>query len=285
MQIPKNDPLYPLLLKTIPDPPEALNYLGNIGEKTFANCIGIVGTRNITPYGTNVVSRFVSDLSAYDCTLVSGLTRGVDTSVHEMCLKKSVKTVAILPFGLNYKVSIDTRRLINEITQNEGVVMSEYPDSFEPKKWSFVRRNRLIAGMSKAILIVEAAEGSGSLLTADFAQKYKRFVYVVPGNIFSPYSTGIYKLLFSYAKAVVSGHSLAKDLALPKNIDLYMRKNADFSEDSARILDALRIAPMSVTDLATYLKVPLVTLSKTLMTLLSGDLVFLKEGTYYAKEN
>ncbi len=285
MQIPKSDPFYPLLLKTIPDPPETLNYIGNIGEKTFSNCIGLVGTRNITPYGTNVVSRFVSDLSVYECTLVSGLTRGVDMAVHGMCLKKSVKTVAILPFGLNYKVSKDTQQLINEITQNEGVVLSEYPDHFEPKKWSFVRRNRLIAGVSRAILVVEAAEGSGSLLTADFAQKYSRPVYVVPGNIFSPYSKGIYKLMFSYAKAVVSGRSMANDLGLSKNTSLEMQKNTEFSEDFARILDALRISPMSVTDLTAYLDVPLVSLGKTLMNLLACDLVFLKEGTYYAKEN
>ena len=296
--IDRDSPLYPSLLKLITDPPESINCAGDVTATTFTNCIGIVGTRNITPYGTNVVSKFVSDLANFDCTFVSGLTRGVDTAVHEMCLKKSVKTIAILPFGLNYNVNKSIQKLITEITRNTGVVVSEYPDTFEPKKWSFVRRNRLIAGVSKAILVVEAAEASGSLLTAGFARKYKRPVYVVPGNIFSPYSAGIYKLLFSGASAVVTGFQLAKLLSLPilpeltgrpwspsKAVKSASAAGADFSAEPLEIINALRISPMNVTNLSAYLGLEQVSISKCLMSLLLYDKVFIKEGVYYVKEN
>jgi len=282
MQLLPEDPKFPIQLKSITDPPKMLHYLGCCTPEIFRSCVAFVGTRNITPYGYNVITNFIRELSNYDCTIVSGFSRGVDIAVHEACLKNDVSTIAILPCGLNYAVKLQSPDLISKITQKKGLVISEYLDDFEPKKWSFIRRNRLIAGISSAIVIVEAAEQSGSLITAGYAQDYGRKVYVVPGNIFSPYSAGIYKLLFSYGSAVISGLQIANLLKLTVKEGEMSENTEPLTNVEDAILNLLKINSLNSGDISQIIGLSTSRTAKILMSLSLRSKVKITEGKYYA---
>jgi DNA processing protein len=287
MHLSLSDSSYPVLLKKIPDPPEILYVEGNYSSDIFTDCIAFVGTRNITPYGINVVNKLISELSLFECTIVSGFSRGVDINVHEACIKYGLRTISVIPFGIGYGKKQSSRDLIIKITQHQGLILSEYPEDFEPKKWSFVRRNRLIAGLSTAILVVEAAENSGSLITAKFGHTYGKPVYVVPGNIFSPYSTGIYELLFKYGNLVISGGQLANWLQLNPRKAHNSSSSVSIAEKvtdtlEVSIINLLKSDSLSALDIALSLDVDISILIKHLMLLTAQSKIALKEGRYHA---
>ena len=182
---------YPPLLKKIPSPPAIFYYRGNL--KSFAERIAIVGTREFTGYGKKVASYLGEKLAAAGLTVVSGAAKGIDTFAHIGAMKTG-RTAAILGGGIGYYFKSEKKKLLEEISEN-GIVISEYSPNFVPNQGSFPARNKIIAGLSRGVIVVEAGDKSGALLTADDAKNFGRDVFAVPGNIFSEKSLGCNNLI------------------------------------------------------------------------------------------
>ena len=200
------DENYPLLLSETSNPPAVLFYKGQppVWEKTIA----VVGMRKATPYGTETASRISRDLAKAGVTVVSGGARGIDSASHEGALAGQTPTVVVLACGLDKVYPPENKNLFQEVICTGGTLISEYPPGTPPLGRQFPARNRIIAGMSRGILVVEAAERSGALITSDFALEEGRDVFAVPGNIWLPSSKGTNQLIRNGAFCCTS----AKDI-------------------------------------------------------------------------
>lgn len=195
------DPAFPQELKSIPYPPLFLYIKGEIPS---APKLAIVGSRKPTPYGKEVTERFAEELACAGICLVSGLARGVDTIVHRVCVERGGKTIAILGSALDVIYPAENRPLFDKIIASGGAILSEFPLGTQPKRENFPRRNRLISGLSQGVLVIEAGEKSGTLITARWAQEQGKEVFAVPGSIFSEQSLGTHYLIKEGAIPVTS---------------------------------------------------------------------------------
>ena len=168
----------PPLLREINDKPKQLYVIGEELDQT-ARYIAIVGTRRATQYGKQIAYDIATTLAHYGCTIVSGLAFGIDSCAHRGAIDAEGKTVAVLGGGLEF---INDRALGEKIKRS-GSIVTEYADNVAPRKFTFPERNRIIAGMSEAVIVIEAPERSGALITADFALQYNRDVIAIPANI------------------------------------------------------------------------------------------------------
>lgn len=203
------DPDYPPLLKKIPDPPLFLTYLGNLDPLSPA--IAVVGSRNATTYGLSTSKHLSGRLAQKGFQIVSGLARGIDTMAHKGALKANQKTVAVMGSGLNKIYPGENKALFYEIAE-KGTILSEFKCNVDPLAGNFPKRNRIIAGMSCGAVIVEAAQRSGSLITARLAGEYNREVFAVPGSIQSKKSQGTHALLKQGAKLVENEVDIIEEL-------------------------------------------------------------------------
>lgn len=200
---------YPQLLKKIYDPPISLYIKGNKEILNNKN-IGIVGCRECTEYGKKTAKYFSYNLAKENINIVSGLAKGVDSYAHLGCLstyyedENSGKTIAVVGNGLNMIYPKENIELANQIIKSGGCIISEYPCGTKPDRMNFPARNRIISGISKGIIVVEAKEKSGTLITVDFALEQGKDVYVVPGNINSINSVGTNELIKQGAKLVTT---------------------------------------------------------------------------------
>ncbi len=204
------DDTYPEQLKHIYDPPIALFCRGNI-ELLKSDSIGIVGTRTPTSYGKEISNEFGQELAKCGLTIVSGVAKGVDTYAHQACLKTGGKTIAVLGNGVDRVYPAENRTLFNEISQ-KGLLVSEFLMGSKPDAQNFPRRNRIISGLTKGSIVIEAAERSGSLITAYFALDQNREVFAVPGPINSQQSHGTNLLIKQGAKLVVNVDDILEEL-------------------------------------------------------------------------
>jgi len=195
---------YPCLLKEIRDPPSRLYYKGNFCSDIFANCVSVVGSRNMSDYGREVIHHIFSTLDK-SITIVSGFMTGVDAEAHKQAIKHGLKTIAVMPCGIDFIHPGNQTDLYNEIICNNGLVISEYDNDMKAEVWTYPRRDRIVAGLSKLTLVVEATSNSGSLITARLANLYNRNVFVVPGSIFSDLSKGIIEISNEFARSIDSG--------------------------------------------------------------------------------
>ncbi len=189
-----NDAAYPQRLKTIPDPPPFLYALGDLSILDQP-CVGLVGTREMSQYGRRVVAAFVPEFVAAGMVTVSGLARGIDGAVARETLRAGGRTVAALGHGLGMIYPPNHAELAKEIVAAGGLLLSEFPLDYGTQKYTFPARNRVIAGVSLATVVLEAPEGSGAIITADLALDYGRDVFAVPGDIFQPTMAGSLALL------------------------------------------------------------------------------------------
>jgi DNA processing protein len=184
---------YPRLLREIPDAPLLLYARGDLGKLSLP-AVGIVGARAATNYGKEVCTRLAHDLSSAGVCVVSGMARGIDAAAHQAALGGPGGTVAVLGCGPELPYPEENRTLWTRIGV-EGLVLTEFPPGTEPEQRNFPVRNRIIAGMSSAVVVVEAAQRSGSLITAKFANDFGRDVFAVPGSVRSELSEGCHALL------------------------------------------------------------------------------------------
>jgi DNA processing protein len=204
------DKNYPKLLLSIENPPIVLFIKGEISKIDLDNTIGIVGTRKITNYGREVTKLFSFDLASNGFTIVSGLAMGVDAQASWSAIEAKGKTIAVLGNGVDLCFPTSNESLYDKILEGYGVIVSEYPLGQSPTQGSFPSRNRIIAGLSKGVLVTEGAQDSGSLITADYAFKFNRKVFAVPGPITSSLSVAPLKLIEKGAKLVTSADDILK---------------------------------------------------------------------------
>jgi len=207
------DETYPKLLAQIYDPPVVLFYKGEIkdfNEKSIA----VVGTRKITGYGVIVTEQFVKQLANAGLTIVSGLARGVDTQAHKTALKQASRTIAVLGGGLNKIYPPENKTLAEEIIKSGGAVVSEFAPDEVSLPGNFPARNRIISGLSLGVLVVEAAQDSGSLITAKLALEQGREVFAVPGPVTSTLSKGPINLIKMGATPVYEPLEILEELGL-----------------------------------------------------------------------
>jgi len=215
------DKNYPPLLKKIKNPPKTLYYLGKLEKKE--NGLAVVGTRKCSSYGKEVTTELVSELSEAGLTIVSGLAPGIDTLAHQTCLKTKRETIAVLGTGLDEKSIYPKSNLLlaKKILEERGALISEYPPGTRGTHFTFPQRNRIISGLSLGVVVVEAKEKSGALITANFAFSQKRKVFAIPGSIYSSNSRGCHLLIKKGAKLIEKAEDILKELnfqfSKPKN--------------------------------------------------------------------
>ncbi|MBM7618975.1 DNA processing protein [Bacillus tianshenii] len=204
------DEEYPLLLKEIYDPPLVLYTKGST-DLMKARILGVVGTRNMTENGRLSLQKLVPPLVKEGFVTVSGLAKGVDTVAHRLTMEHKGSTIAVLGSGLMKIYPKENQKLADYIAA-EHLLISEYPPFTSPQKWHFPKRNRIISGLSEGVIIIEAKEKSGSLITADQALEQSRDVFAVPGSIVEPTATGTNSLIQQGATLVMSHHDILNEL-------------------------------------------------------------------------
>lgn len=201
---------YPALLKEIYDPPWVLYGKGNIDLLKKSQKLAIVGSRQPTDYGEKAIKAILPKLVEKEFVICSGLAAGIDTIAHESAIKLGGSTIAVIAGGLFHIYPKQNRSLALEMMRNH-LVLSEYPPDTKPFKWHFPMRNRIISGMSRGTLIVEAKKNSGSLITANYAVQEGREVFALPGNIFSLNSVGTNELIQQGAKLVQTAEDILSE--------------------------------------------------------------------------
>ncbi|MCL0041481.1 DNA-processing protein DprA [Peptococcaceae bacterium] len=255
-----DDVCYPYLLKQIFDPPPVIFVKGNINSFKD-NAVAIVGSRNPTAYGITAAKRIAFELAEHDVCVVSGMARGIDAAAHSGALEsKNGSTVAVLGCGVDIAYPRENACIMEEIVQ-KGAVISEFPLGTPPKAWRFPVRNRIISGLSKIVLIVEAGDKSGALITADIALEQGRDVMAVPGNIYSKMSKGPLKLIKQGAKPVTETADILEELGIESlfaGIDdnVQTAGNLKLSELEQKILKVLSEQPCYVEDLFEAVQAP-----------------------------
>lgn len=204
---------YPELLREIPDPPVVLYALGDI-RLLKNSCVAVVGSRSATSYGRRVACSFSETLAAHSLTVVSGLALGIDSEAHWGAVRAGGNTIAVLGCGVDVVYPRQNRKLYEEICAR-GLLLSEYPLGTQPDGFRFPARNRIIAGISRGVVVVEAARKSGSLITAQMALDFGREVFAVPGQVDSYKSEGTHWLLKQGAQLVTSGAEIVEELCSP----------------------------------------------------------------------
>jgi DNA processing protein len=204
-----DDPRYPERLKQIPDPPRLLYCRGNIGI-LHSSSFAVVGSRRITPYGKEITAKIVRDLAGH-FIITSGLAMGVDAAAHTATLDAQGKTIAVLGSGIDDITPSSNKSLGERILNEDGLIISEYPPGSIAYPSNFPARNRIVSGLSLGVLVVEADEKSGALITARCALEQNRDVFAIPGSIFSPRSAGPNRLLQQGAKVVLSANDILQE--------------------------------------------------------------------------
>jgi len=215
---------YPVLLKTIYSPPPLLFYKGNLTEALQEWNLAVVGTRKPTEYGKIMTEAIVVPIAQAKVTIISGLAYGIDTVAHKAALKAEGKTIAVLAHGLETIYPPQNRELAENILER-GAIISEYEPGSKMEKWNFPARNRIISGLSQAVLVSEGNLTSGALLTAKFALEQNRDVYALPGQINIPNAQGPNHLIKNGAKLVTTAEDILLDFGMdlkpPDQIDLF----------------------------------------------------------------
>ncbi len=222
---------YPKLLKKIQDPPKTLYFKGELNPNEL--CFAIVGTRMASLYGKQVALEIASDLTEAGLTIVSGLAPGIDTFCHQAVVERKQRTIAVLGTGLDKKSIYpqSNLKLTEEILENNGCLVSEYPPGTPGAKFTFPTRNRIISGLCVGVLVIEAKMKSGSLITADWAKKQNRKIFAVPGSIYASNSKGCHYLIKQGTKLIENADDILRELNLPKIAKQNMVKGESQEED------------------------------------------------------
>ncbi len=237
---------FPKLLKEISDPPKKLNIQGKFPKEKNMKYLAVVGSRKYSSYGKSVCESLISGLSSYNICIVSGLALGIDSIAHNCAIDCNLKTIAVPGSGLSDKALYPKTHinLRNKILEKDGCLLSEFDNDFEATPYSFPQRNRIMAGLSDAVLVIEAEIKSGTLITSKFATEYNRDVLTVPQNIFSKTSEGPNMLLKLGATPITKSEDILTALKIaPKENNLFSNTEnifKDLSEDEIEVLEILK---------------------------------------------
>jgi DNA processing protein len=255
---------YPNRLKEIDQPPPVLYIRGAIIEDDFW-AVAIVGTRRVTAYGRQVTDELATYLAQNGITVISGMARGVDAIAHQAAIRAGGRTIAVLGCGVDRIYPPEHRNLSDQII-NQGAMLSDYAPGTPPDSSNFPPRNRIISGLSMAVVVVEAAEASGALITASFAGDQGRDVFAVPGNIFAPQSKGTNRLIQQGAHPLLSGRDLLDNLNLTRvNEQRSVRHAMPTDTTEANVLNVLGREPIHVDEIRSQTGLPIESVSAALV--------------------
>ncbi len=286
--IPHHHPSYPSRLRQIHDPPLVLYQRGALAAEDLRTAISIVGTRNPSAYGRQLAKEFGRQLSACGVTIVSGMAIGVDSLAHWGSLESQGRTVAVLGCGADVCYPSSNKPLYAEIVnKSRGAVVSEFFPGTQPEPWRFPARNRIISGMSHAVIVIEAGESSGALITARIAFEQNRAVFAVPGRVDSRMSVGTNKIIASQLAQLVSSPldvlshlqwvtSPGAGAVVPTVVELFGREK--------EVYDLLSAEPMHFDHLCAKTGMPAGEMSATLTMLELAGVVLRHPGDWYTKE-
>ncbi len=282
IKIKKEDKEYPLLLKEIYEPPDIIFARGNTELLNKKNLIAIVGTRKCSLYGKSTTKSIIQDLALYDIVIVSGLALGIDAIAHKNAIDNNLPTIAVLG-GSVEESSIypsQNKGLAKSILDNNGLIISEYPKGTITFPSNFLVRNRIIAGISKGTLVVEAPIKSGALSTARHARDENRSLYSVPGNIDSYISRGTNQLIKQGALCVTSAKDIVEDLQIFEKSKF---NEIDLSTEEQEILNIItkHKSPIHVNKISEKTKIENQEIMKILINLTLSDYIQEKEQNYY----
>jgi DNA processing protein len=272
---------YPKILLQINDPPPYLYVKGRLqGDET---AVAIVGSRRASTYGLMTTERLAGDLAINGVTVVSGMARGVDTAAHHGALKAGGRSIGVLGCGIDVVYPPENRPLFKEMTE-KGAIVSEFPMGTTPLAENFPRRNRIISGISRGVLVVEAVQNSGSLITARYALDQGREIFAIPGNINSSNSRGTNLLIKQGAKLVEEVVDILEELHLPQDAAARGASPPSFSltPQEAGIFALLAESPLHMDDIIVRSELTVPDLSAILLRLeLKGAVVQLP-GKYFS---
>jgi len=259
---------FPPLLREIDTPPVILYVRGTLTE-TDNRALAIVGTRRATNYGREAAYKLAQQLAAQGITIISGLAQGIDSAAHRGALDGGGRTIAVLGNGIDKIYPRENTPMAHEIVQN-GAIISEFPLGTAPEARNFPRRNRVISGLSLGVLVVQAPERSGALITAHIAAEQGREVFAIPGNIFNTVSQGANRLIQDGAKLVTCAADILEELDIAHTImqtRTQTKMVAPEDNNEARLLHHLSPDPIHIDELALLCGLPISTVSSTLTIL------------------
>jgi DNA processing protein len=285
--ITQESPSYPKSLREIHAPPIVLYVWGELLERDH-HALGIIGARRTTHYGTESAKKLAYQLAYAGLTVISGLARGIDTAAHQGALAAKGRTIAVVGSGLSKLYPPENRGLAEKIRSGNGAIVSEFSMEIEPDRQTFPMRNRIIAGWSHGILVVEAGLNSGALITASQALEQGRSVYAVPGHINAPSAMGSNRLIQQGAKLVMDASDVLDDLQilLPEtkpSPEAAARPLPPLSKEERRVYDAIEASETAIDQIAAKCDLPSATVSSTLLRLELKRLVKQLPGKYFVK--
>lgn len=238
------DKNYPYLLRQISNPPMCLYYKGNLFDCNLERTVAFVGSRRASSAGRESVSKIISELADTDLTIVSGLAIGIDSVSHRSAIENNIKTIGVIASGFNYTYPSDNKYLYEKIIDGNGAILTEYYPTFEPVKFRFPQRNRIVTGLSFGTVVGEAAIKSGALISANLALEQGRELMCIPGAINNINMEGVYKLLKDGATMVTSGEDILNTL----NWEILKKENSsnenlNLSGNQKNIFDIISVEP------------------------------------------
>lgn len=277
-----NSDEYPYLLLQIKDPPLKLYYRGNWDPDIFKETLSVVGSRRMTRYGEIITHSLVSAIASKEITIVSGFMYGIDAQAHEAALESGGRTIAVMPCGIEkihpeYQVDLHER-----ILTNNGLVVSEYPGDTPPALWTYPRRNRIIAGLSPILLVIEAGVKSGALITAKIAKNYNKKIFAVPGPLTSNVSIGTAILIKNGAQIVTGAEDLLIEFGIKDNAEFFSKKELyGLNKTQQKIIKILSKEPMGIDDIARSSGKQISEIGADITVLSIKKHLTLNEGKYY----
>jgi DNA processing protein len=277
-----DDPDYPALLRELPDAPPVLYVRGTVLDADQW-AVAFVGTRRSTVYGRDMTYQLVTPLVHAGITIISGLARGIDAEAHKAALDAGGRTLAVLGCGIDIIYPPEHRHLAAAI-MDSGALVTEFPPGTSPEGKNFPVRNRIISGLSLGVVVVEAPEKSGALLTADQAADQGRDVFAVPGNVTARTSQGTNRLIQTGAKLVINAEDIMDELNLTRTsveTRTQMREVAPTNDDEAALAEHLTAEPLHIDDLCQLTGLSITAVSSTLALMELKGMVRRLEGMYY----
>lgn len=279
-----DDEKYPQMLRNIDNPPSVLYYKGDLFDCNLEKTLAVVGSRKATTYAKDALKKIIGELGGTDICVVSGLASGIDTTAHYAALENNLKTIGVIASGFDYTYPAANKDLYKKIEENGGAVVTEYYPTFEPLKFRFPQRNRIVSGLSYGTLVAEASLKSGALITSNLTLEQGRELMCIPGLITNPNTEGIYKLLKSGAALITCADDVLETLGWEVKIEQQnLFTLPDLNEDEKLIYEALEIEEKCVDELQAFTKLSIDNLLMYLTTMELKGIIKQVDGDRYKR--
>lgn len=279
-----DDEQYPEMLKNIDNPPSVLYYKGDFNSINFEKTLAVVGSRKTSKYAKEAVNLILAGLANTDICIVSGLASGIDTTAHLAALDNNLKTIGVIASGFDYVYPAANKDLYKRIENGGGVIFTEYFPTFEPLKFRFPQRNRIVSGLSYGTLVAEASIKSGALITSNLTLDQGRELMCIPGLITNPNTEGIYKLLKNGATLVTKAEDILEALDWEiKPAEQLKMDLTNLDEIETKILNAIEVEEKGIDEIMALTKTDLDTLLINLTTMELKGIIEQVNGDRYKR--